>query len=105
MFDVAPQRKTNADTITDFSIDAGDTIMLDEEIFTERDIVFVNKLKDRTDIDDADFDSASYTGLVFEVSTGKLYYDTSNTGGGELVVTLVGKPAIDSDSINFFTAA
>ncbi len=105
MFDVAPQRKTNADSITDFSIDDGDTIMLDEEIFTERDIVFVNKLKDKVDIDDADFDSASYTGLVYEVSTGKLYYDTSDTGGGELVVTLVGKPAIDSDSIDFFTAA
>ncbi len=103
MFDVAPNRKTNADTITDFAIDEGDTIMLDEAIFTEQDIVFVNKLKDKVDIDDADFDSASYTGLVYEMSTGKLYYDTSGTGGGELVVTLVGKPAIDSDSISFFT--
>ena len=102
--DVAPQRKTNADTITDFSIDDGDMIMLDDEIFTEQDIVFVNKLKDKVDIDESDFDSASYTGLVYEMSTGKLYYDTSDSAGGELVVTLVGKPPIDSDSIDFFTA-
>ncbi len=105
MFDVAPQRKTNADTITDFSIDDGDTIMLDNEIFTEQDIVFVKKLKDKVDIDESDFDSASYTGLVYEMSTGKLYYDTSDSAGGELVVTLVGKPPIDSDAIDFFTAA
>ncbi len=105
VFDNEPHRKTNADTIFDFSIDDGDLLMLDEDIFVEQDIVFVNKLKDEVDIDEDDFESASYVGLVYEMATGKLYYDTSDTGAGELVATLVGKPELDIDSIEFFSAA
>ncbi len=102
VFNAAPNTKTNADTITDFSLDDGDYLVLNDEIFVNIDFVVVNKLKDKVTLDSGgvdEFDSASYLGLVYEKSTGKLYYDANEVGAGQVVVTLTGKPELTSDEV------
>jgi len=102
VFDTEANTKTNADTITDFSVDDGDYLVFNDEIFINSDFVVVNKLKDKVTLDsegEQEFDSVSYVGLVYEQSTGKLYYDANELGAGQLVVTLTGKPELTSDQV------
>ena len=102
VFDTEPNTKTNADIITDFSVEDGDYLVLSDEIFVETDFEVVNKLKDKVTLDSdgtEEFDSASYVGLVYEQSTGKLYYDANENGAGQLVVTLTGKPELTFDEV------
>ncbi len=101
VFDHAPNSLTNADILIDFSVADGDRIVLDGSIFSAEGLVVLGKLASKVDIDGNAFDAASYVGLVYVQTTGRLYYDSSETGAGTLVARLVGAPELSGDAISF----
>ncbi len=101
VFDYAPNKLTNVDTIVDFSVADGDRIVLDGTIFSTESLVILDKLASKVDTGGNAFDSASYVGLVYVQATGRLYYDSSEAGPGELVAKLIGAPELTGDAISF----
>ncbi len=100
MFDHAPNRLTNVDTIVDFSAAQGDRIVLDGAIFTEESLVVLDKLASKVDTEGNAFDAASYVGLVYVQATGRLYYDSSDTASGELFAKLIGAPELSGEAFS-----
>ncbi len=100
VFDHAPNLLTNVDTIVDFSAAQGDRIVLDGAIFTEETLVILDKLASKVDIEGNAFDAAAYVGLVYVQATGRLYYDSSESGAGALVAKLVGAPELSGEAIS-----
>jgi hypothetical protein len=93
VFDTAPDALTNVDTITDFAAGA-DKLVLDDEIFTALTSGpgaddFVSGAGATAALDGADH-------LIYNSSTGALYYDADGTGASSAVqfATLTDHPAI-----------
>lgn len=101
VFDHAPNAATNVDTIVDFSVADGDRIVLDGTIFVTESLVILDKLASKVDTEGNAFDAAGYTGLVYVQATGRLYYDSSETGAGVLFAKLIGAPALTGEEISF----
>jgi Ca2+-binding RTX toxin-like protein len=83
-FGEAALSSSNVDTITDFK---GDQIYLYSNPFANQNFISVNKLSDAN----------SGEGIVYEKSTGTLYYDNDGAGTGESGIAfavLTGKPTI-----------
>lgn len=81
IFNATPS-SSNLDVISDFKVADGDKLQLASSIFASHEFG-VN--------------------LVYQSSSGKLYYDADGSGAGEAVhfVTLTGKPALSADSFLF----
>lgn len=83
---------SSADRITDFSKAQGDLIHLDASVFTHQNLETVKKL------------ALAKNGqrLIYEKSSGRLFYDTDGAGTGsaaQLIVTVTNKPALDNTSL------
>ena len=85
---------SNIDTITDFSVSQGDKIKLDDSIFS--------RLTVSATLDSSQFKSASNVSaadsndfILYNTSTGALYYDSDGSGSGTAVqfAVLQSKPA------------
>ncbi len=84
--------KAIADKITDFSKAQGDLISLDATAFPNQTFVAVKKR------------ALAKNGerVIYEKSTGRLYYDADGAGSGaaaQLLVTLTNKPALDNSAL------
>ncbi len=101
VFDHAPNKVTNVDTLIDFSAADGDRIVLDGAIFATETLVILDKLASKVDTGGNAYDAASYVGLVYVQATGRLYYDSSATGVGDLVAKLIGAPELTGEAISF----
>lgn len=94
LFDIVANTSTNADIVADFSKVQGDKIQLENSIFTHSDFQSVNLLAN----------ASSGTDIVYEQSTGKLYYDSDGAGIGkaaQLIATFTGKPVLSVSDITF----
>ncbi|GAA3072970.1 hypothetical protein GCM10010520_20280 [Rhizobium viscosum] len=99
VFDFKPSAYNNIDKIEDFSESAGDKIVLDHEIFTAIDpsnfsggnFVLGTKALDSNDR------------LIYDQTTGKLFYDADGSGGGAAVqiATLSNLAALHYDDFLF----
>jgi Ca2+-binding RTX toxin-like protein len=99
IFDFKPSAYNNIDRIEDFSEGAGDKIVLDHEVFTA--------------IDPANFSDANFVlgtkaldsndRLIYDQTTGKLYYDADGSGLGAAVqiATLSNLAALHHDDFLF----
>jgi len=91
-FDSLPNSKTNADKITDFSKAQGDQISLDPAIFPNQTFASVKKLAFAKNGEQ----------IIYEKSTGRLYYDADGAGSGivaQLLATLANKPTLDNSAL------
>jgi hypothetical protein len=78
------------DTITDFK---GDEIYLYSNPFTNHNFISVTLLSD----------AHSGEGIIYEKSTGILYYDNDGAGTGDLAIAfvkLIGKPTLSIANFN-----
>ncbi|MBW9053610.1 calcium-binding protein [Rhizobium mesosinicum] len=99
VFDFKPSTYNNIDKIEDFAESASDKIVLDHEIFTaidpsnfsERNFVLGTKALDSNDR------------LIYDQTTGKLFYDADGSGGGAAVqiATLSNLAALHYDDFLF----
>ncbi len=99
VFDFKPSAYNNIDRIEDFSESAGDKIVLDHEVFTA--------------IDTANFSAGNFVlgtkaldsndRLIYDQTTGKLYYDADGSGLGAAVqiATLSNLAALHHDDFLF----
>lgn len=82
---------SNVDVITDFK---GDDIYLYSDPFTNLQFISVNKLSQAN----------SGEGIIYEKSTGTLYYDHDGAGSGEAAIAfviLIGKPTLTISNFSF----
>ena len=82
---------SNIDTITDFQ---GDEIYLHANPFQNHAFISVNILSN----------ASSGEGVIYEKSTGTLYYDNDGAGSGEQGIAfavLIGKPDITINNLRF----
>lgn len=94
LFNTSANTNTNADVIADFSKTQGDKIHLENSLFTHSDFQSVQTVAN----------AAQGTDLIYERSTGKLYYDSDGAGTGsaaQVIATITGKPALSASDLVF----
>ncbi len=95
-FDTALNAASNVDTITDFTV--GDTIQLENQIFSKLTAVGAlsgnNFVTTAGDVAHAAGDNNDF--VIYDASTGNLYYDADGNGSGVAVqfATLIGVPIL-----------
>ncbi len=97
VFDTAPHGTTNLDVITDFSVAQGDKLVLENSTFTA--LTAIGALNSSMFRSGAGVTTAADSNdyLIYNTSTGAVYYDADGNGAGSSpvqIVSLLGSPAL-----------
>ena len=98
-FDTALNAATNVDTIMDFNANTGDKIALDDDIFTAFAVLANTPLTAANFASNAGGNAADANDYVlYDSSTGNLYYDADGTGAGARV--LIAKLTVTAGTVD-----